>query len=320
VKATVLAAVLGAVFALTPAPVSAQNGDWDSGVSHYNQKQFRQAIVDFQKVAEATPDFANTYFYLGMSHFFLKEYNKAINDLNRYVDLTEKGKKKPEPGARAALGRAYFLTGDHTKAATALAIVTQTHTDDPVNFFYLAAAYQKLKDNAKAIDALTAGLRLHPKDATMLDQLTRLLLAQALASKTPADFQAAIARGEQLRLTRDDAESALLLGSAYLASGDFAKASVHYGRVVQAKPDDGASWFNYGLSLSRSKQYAKAETALAKATKLLPDNAAAWAELGFVEESLKSYAKALDAYAKAHQLNPDPTLQEALDRVKPLVK
>ena len=93
------------------------------------------------------------------------------------------------------------MTSDNAKAATALAIVTQTHTDDPVNFFYLAAAHQKLKDNDKAVDALTAGLRLHPKDANMLDLLTRLLLDRALASKSPSDFQAAIARGEQLRLT-----------------------------------------------------------------------------------------------------------------------
>jgi tetratricopeptide (TPR) repeat protein len=317
VKSTLAAAVLAAVFALTPAAVTAQNSSWDSGVSHFNQKQYRQAIVDFQKVSEGNPDFANTYYYLGMSHFFLKEYNKAISDLNRYVDLTEKGSKKAEPGARAALGRAYILTGDNAKAATTLAVLTQTYTDDPVNFYYLAAAYQKLKDNNRAIDALTAGLKLHPKDANMLDLLTRLLLERALASKTPADFQAAIARGEQLRLARDDAESATLLGSAYLASGDFTKASVHYARVVQAKPDDGPSWFNYGLSLSRSKQYAKAETALEKATSLLPNNAAGWAELGFVAESLKNYAKALAAYEKANQLTPDPALQEAVDRVRP---
>jgi protein O-GlcNAc transferase len=315
VKSMISAALLGV--ALACIPVAAQNARWDSGKSHFEKKEYRQAIVDFQEVAAASPDFANTYYYLGMSHYLLKEYSKAINDLSRYITLTEKSAKKPEVKARAALGRAYLFTQDFTNAATTFAIVTQTATDDATNYYYLAAAYQKLKKPEKAIDALAAGLKYFPRDADMLDLSMRLLLERALASKAPTDFQAAIARGEQLRLARDDAESAALLGSAYLASGDFAKAAVHYGRVVNDKPTDGPSWFNYGLSLSRSKQHAKAEPALVKASELVSNSPAVWAELGYVEETLKNYPKALLAYEKAYQLTPDPSLQESIDRVKP---
>jgi tetratricopeptide (TPR) repeat protein len=315
VKSKVVAALLWAAFACIPA--AAQNARWDSGKAHFEKKEYRQAIVDFQEVAAASPDFANTYYYLGMSHYLLKEYSKAINDLVRYVTLTEKARKIPEVKARAALGRAYLFTQDFGNAASTLAIVTRTATDDPTNFYYLAASYQKLKQPAKAIDALAAGLKYFPRDADMLDLSMRLLLERALTTKTPADFQAAIARGEQLRLARDDAESAALLANAYLASGDYAKASVHYGRVVADRPQDGPTWFNYGFSLSRSNQHAKAEPALVKASELVPDSAAVWAELGYVEETLKNYAKALTAYEKAHQLTPDPSIQESIDRVKP---
>jgi len=303
------------VFAVTPAV--AQNAHWDSGKAHFDKKEYRQAIVDFQEVAAANPDFGNTYYFLGMSHYLLKEYSKAINDFVRYVTLTEKEGKKPEVRARAAMGRAYLFTQDYKNAAATLTAVTQTATDDSTNFYYLAAAHQQLKQPDKAIDALNAGLKYFPRNADMLDLSMRLMLERALASKAPADFQAAIARGEQLRLARDDADSASLLASAYLASGDFAKASVHFSRVVADKPTDGVSWFNYGLSLSRSNQHAKAEPALTKASELVPDNPAIWAELGYVQETLKNYAKALLAYEKAYQLTPDPSIQESIDRVKP---
>src|SRR4051812_48738480 len=55
VKGTIAAAILAAVLAGTPARVAAQtssNPDWDAGVSHFTQKQYRLAISDFQKVSE----------------------------------------------------------------------------------------------------------------------------------------------------------------------------------------------------------------------------------------------------------------------------
>src|SRR6185369_8373866 len=297
---------------------AAQTGDpdWDSAVSNYKQQKYRQAISDFQKVADSHPDFANTYYYIGLSHFRIKEFGKSIVALSRYLELAEKGGGKADPAARAALGRAYLITDDVQKAVTTLTVATQQITDDPTNFYYLGVAYQKLNQNDKAIAAYESALKLNPKEVNTLDQLTRLLLAKALESGAPADYQTAITRAEQLRLVRDDADTATLLGSAYLGSGDYAKASVHLAKVVETNPKDGAGWFNYGLSVSRSKQFPKAETALQKATTLVPDNADAFAELGYVQESLKKYKEALGAYTRANELRPNAQLQEAIDRVK----
>jgi tetratricopeptide (TPR) repeat protein len=309
-------AVLAAVMAVSVPAAAQSSPDWDSAVSNYKQQKYRLAISDFQKVADAHPEFANTYYYVGLSHFRLKEYGKAIVALNRYLDLSEKAKSKVDPTARAALGRSYLLAEDYQKAATILGVVTQQITDDPVNFYYLGVAYQKLNQNDKAIEAYSGALKLNAKDPNTLDQVTRLLLAKAIRTASKDDYQAAIKRAEELRLVRDDADTATLLGSAYLGMGDFAKASVHLARVVEADPKNGIGWFNYGLALSRSQQFPKAETALQRATTLAPDNANAYAELGYVQESLKKYKEALAAYERANQLNPTPQLSEAIDRVK----
>jgi tetratricopeptide (TPR) repeat protein len=319
VKGMFAAAVLAAVLAGAPASVAAQssnNPEWDAGVSHFTQKQYRQAISDFQKVSESHPDFAGTYYYTGLAHFQLKEYGKAVVDLTRYLDLSEKSGGKTDPKARGVLGRAYLFSNDLQKAVTVLTVATQTVTDDPVNFYYLGVAYQKLKQNDKAVEAYSAALKLNPKDVPTLDQLTRLLLAKALTTNSKDDFNAAIARAEQLRLVRDDAPTATLLGAAYLGSGDFQKASVHLAKVVEATPQDGSAWFNYGLSLSRSKQFPKAETALVKASTLLATDAAVFAELGYVQESLKKYKEALAAYQQADKLSPSPQLKESIQRVQ----
>jgi Flp pilus assembly protein TadD len=319
VKGMFAAAVLAAVLAGAPASVAAQssnNPEWDAGVSHFTQKQYRQAISDFQKVSESHPDFAGTYYYTGLAHFQLKEYGKAVVDLTRYLDLSEKSGGKTDAKARGVLGRAYLFSNDLQKAVTVLTVATQTVTDDPVNFYYLGVAYQKLKQNDKAVEAYSAALKLNPKDVPTLDQLTRLLLAKALTTNSKDDFNAAIARAEQLRLVRDDAPTATLLGAAYLGSGDFQKASVHLAKVVEATPQDGSAWFNYGLSLSRSKQFPKAETALVKASTLLATDAAVFAELGYVQESLKKYKEALAAYQQADKLSPSPQLKESIQRVQ----
>ena len=311
------AAVAMAVALAVSVPAAAQSSvEWDSAVSNYKQQKYRLAISDFQKVADSHPEFANTYYYIGLSHFRLKEYGKAIVALNRYLDLSEKGKGKVDPTARAALGRSYLLAEDYQKAATVLATVTQQITDDPVNFYYLGVAYQKLDQHDKAIEAYSGALKLSPKDANTLDQVTRLLLARAVRTKAKEDYQAAITRAEQLRLVRDDAETATLLGSAYLGMEDFAKASVHLARVVEANPKDGAGWFNYGFALARSEQFPKAETALQRATSLAPDNANAFFMLGYVQESQKKYKEALASYERANQLNPNPQLADAIERVK----
>lgn len=316
-KGIFAAATLAIIFSVgLPAAAQTGDADWDSAVSSYKQQKYRQAISDFQKVADSHPDFANTYYYIGMSHFRLKEYGKSIVAITRYLDLAQKGTTKADPTARAALGRAYLITEDLQKAVTTLTVVTQEITDDPTNFYYLGVAYQKLNQYDKAMEAYSAALKLNPKEVNALDQLTRLQLAKALKTGAAPDFQEAITRAEQLRLVRDDADTATLLGSAYLGSGDYAKASVHLAKVVQANPNDGNGWFNYGLSLSRSKQFPKAEPALQKATQLAPDNADAFAELGYVQESLKKYKDALTAYTKANELKPNQQLQEAIDRVK----
>ena len=63
------------------------------------QKQFRQAIVDFQSVGGDT-DSPNLILPWHVA-LLPQGIQQAINDLNRYVDLTEKARRNPNRRPRA---------------------------------------------------------------------------------------------------------------------------------------------------------------------------------------------------------------------------
>lgn len=185
----IAAAALAATLVFCAVPAFGQNStpEWEAAVAAYKQQRFRQAISDFQHVVESHPEFPETYFFVGLSHFRLKEYGKSIVAFTKYVGLSEKAKTKIDPGARAAIGRAYLFTDNHQKAVTALTIATQQIPDDAVNFYYLGVAYQKLKETDKAIAAYSGALKVNAKDTFTLDALTRLLLTKAVQTGAQAD-------------------------------------------------------------------------------------------------------------------------------------
>ena len=257
----ILAAVALAAALIVSVPAAAQtsDADWDSGVSHYKQQQYRQAISDFQKVVDSNPEFANTYFYIGLSHFRLKEFGKSIVALTRYLDLAEKGGGKADPSARAALGRAYLITDDNAKAVTVLTVATQQIADDPTNFYYLGVAYQKLNQSDKAIAAYESALKLNPKEVNTLDQMTRLLLAKA-----------SVHLAKVVEAKPQDGTAWFNYGLALVRSNQLPKAETALVKATTLAPTN-ADAFNFlGYVEESLKKYKEALAAYEKANQLQP--------------------------------------------------
>lgn len=345
-----LAALVLVFLASTPA--SAQ--DWDTAISLFNQKQYRQAAKAFHTVIKANPEFwqawyyigvshynlqgyedsidsmnnyikgaekdekgqAAGYYYVGFSHFNLKQYDKAIPALTRYIQLNEKLKEKLEPTARAALGRSYIFT---EKFAEAVPVLTQSVSeikDNAANFYYLAYAHQRLNQVDKAIAALNQALALAPKDADSLVLLGNLHLAQA--QQNPQSLKQAISAGERLVAVKDDERAWNLLGQAYLFDKQYAKAAPYLDKYARAHTDQSAAWYNAGVAYSRSSQWKPAAEALEQAVKLAPTYLYGMLELGYVYESDKQYDKALAVYEKAYQASgqKNETAKEGIERAK----
>lgn len=348
---TTMLATLG-ILVLSSAPALAQ--DWDTAISLFNQKQYRQAAKAFHTVLKANPDYwqawyyvgvshynlqgyedsidamnryiqgadkdekaqAAGYYYIGFAHFSLKQYDKAIAPLGRYLQLNEKLKEKLEPTARAALGRSYVFT---EKYAEAVPVLTQSVTeikDNAANFYYLAYAQQRLNQPDKAIVALNQALVIAPKDPDSLTLLGNLYLGQA--QQNPASVKQAISIGERLLAVKNDAAAWNLLGQGYLFDKQYAKAAPHLDKYARAHADQSAAWYNAGVAYSRSSQWKPAAEALEQAAKLAPTYLYALLELGYVYESDKQYDKALGAYEKAYQVSgqKNDTAKQGIERAR----
>ena len=350
-RVTLSLATLGLIV-LASTPASAQ--DWDTAISLYNQKQYRQAAKAFHTVIKANPEFwqawyyigvshynlqgyedaldamnnyikgaekdekgqAAGYYYVGFSHFNLKQYDKAIPALTRYLQLNEKLKEKLEPTARAALGRAYVFTEKYAEAVPVLTTSVSEIKDNATNFYYLAYAHQRLNQIDKAIAALNQALTISPKDVDSLSLLGNLYLAQA--QQNPTSLKQAISIGERLVAARNDDRSWNLLGQAYLFDKQYAKAAPFLDKYARAHADQSAAWYNAGVAYSRSSQWKPAAEALEQTAKLAPTYLFGLLELGYVYESDKQYDKALSTYEKAYQVSgqKNDTAKQGIERAK----
>jgi tetratricopeptide (TPR) repeat protein len=328
--------------------------DWDSAISLYNQKQYRQAAQAFHGLLKANPDYwqawyyigashynlqgyedaidafnnylksstkdekgqAAAYYYVGFSEYQLKHYDKAIPALTAYVSLSDKLQQKVEPNARAALGRAYIFSDKYNEAIPVLTTAVSEIKTNASNYYYLAYAHQKLAHLDQAITVINQGLAVEPKDVDLLTMLTELYLAQS--QKNPPMLKQAISTGERLVAVKDDENAWRLLGQSYLVDKQYAKAAPLLDKYAHAHMDSSSAWINLGIAYSRSSQWKKAAEALEQASKLAPTNLPVMLELGYVYESDKQLDKALTVYEKAYQASgqKDETAKQGIERVK----
>jgi tetratricopeptide (TPR) repeat protein len=334
--------------------VTASAQDWDRAVSLFTQKQYRPAIREFHAYLKANPDAWKSWYYIGASHFQLqsyedtidafqnyikaapkdestqatgnyfigmsyyqlKQYDKAIPALTQYLALSEKTNQKPEPTARAALGRCYIFANRFAEAIPVLTASAAELKTNANNYYYIGYAHQKLGHSDQAISALNQGLTIDPKDSDALSLLGEIYFAQI--RQNPAAAKQVISIGERLMAVRNDERAWGMLGQAYLIDKQYAKAAPLLDKFARAHTDSGGAWYNLGLAYSRSSQWKPAADALEQTVKIAPTNVAALLELGYVYESDKLYDKALAAYEKAYDASgkKDETARSGIERIK----
>jgi tetratricopeptide (TPR) repeat protein len=347
-------ASLAALALMAAVSTAAVAQDWDSAISLFNQKQYRQAARAFHQVLKGNPEFwkawyyvgashynlqsyedsidafrnyikgaekdekaqAAGYYYIGFSHYQLKQYDQAIPALSRYISLSEKLQEKLDPTTRAALGRAYIFTEKFNEAIPVLTASNNEMKSNASNYYYIGYAHQRLGRTDQAIAALNQGLTIDPKEVDILSLLGDLYLAQS--KQNPAALKQAIGVGERLVAVRNDDRTWLLLGQSYLLDKQYAKAAPLLDKYARAHTDMGSAWINLGIAYSRSSQWKPAAEALEQGSKLTPTNVGVLLELGYVYESDKLPDKALSAYQRAFEASgkTDETARASIERLK----
>ncbi|MDR3171247.1 MAG: tetratricopeptide repeat protein [Treponema sp.] len=81
---------------------------FNAGFAHYEAGEYREAIVDFNRVMEITKDDIDTLYYRSCSHYYLNNYDKAIADLSVLIRL--------KPNNEVYYNNAYVMKGDYVHA------------------------------------------------------------------------------------------------------------------------------------------------------------------------------------------------------------
>ncbi len=290
------------------------------GISLYQQAQYAAALTEVQLVAEKYPTYAVAYRMVGLCQVQLKQYDKAAESLKKALQLTREQENRDDAAARIALGRAYFYAGKYAEALPELDYAVKQKPNDALNHYLLGFANYKLDKTSDAVASLSQATTLNDKDAPTWRLLAEVYLGRCAADPTDKATQAkAVAAAQKLKTLDPSPESADVLGRAFMASQQFAKAVPEFEKAVAGGKVSPATQFQFGLALSRTEQLAKATQELTKASELLSDNVDVLKELGYVYERDKKPEKAREVYEKADKLTngQDTFIKNALERVKP---
>lgn len=334
--------------------------DWEKAVSLYKQGQFREAIVEFQKVIAEYSDHSDSWKFIGLSYFQLKEYDAAIQPLEKALALKRK-EGRNDPDLYRALGQAHIARQQFAQALPYFETLARLQMNVAANFYMLGVTYANLNRPNEAAEAFQKALKLDPKDdeswyylgvqhfraGRLPDAIAALrngasadpknheilgLLAEALlrqgASETDerkanALFEEAIKVATALQNGRNDAASTELLGRAYLAAKKYTNAELTLSRAVEtSKQPSAALYFNLGFAHAQNKAWARAAEMLVKADQLNPKDFNTLYYLGYVYENLRRYGDALDAYLRAYEASgrSNADVKASIDRVAPLAK
>ena len=62
---------------------------YNRGLSYFNLKKYEEAIKDFDKVIELSPDKSNAYYNRGHSKSYLGQYEEGIKDFKKVLEFNE---------------------------------------------------------------------------------------------------------------------------------------------------------------------------------------------------------------------------------------
>ncbi len=73
----------------------AESGDFETGMKHYRQRRYAQAISEFEKVVAADPKNAAAYYMMGYAHYVMKHKADALAAFSKAFEADPSFDPKP---------------------------------------------------------------------------------------------------------------------------------------------------------------------------------------------------------------------------------
>lgn len=258
-----LALVILAAGACSEDPESAKEKYFASANQYFEQKKFREAIVEYRNAVNIDPRFGEARLKLAASYLQIGDVANGLREQVRAADLLPSNNE-----AQIQAGNLLLMVGRFEDAKTRASRVLQADPSSVQAQILLGNALAGLKDFDGAIDEIEEALKLDPDRLSTYASLGTLQLALGNRQAAEATFKRAIDKEPASVPAR------LALGNYYWTVGQTGEAERVLRAVAADAPDDARVNRAFANFLLSDRRIAEAEPYLVALTRVVPAPAA----------------------------------------------
>jgi len=272
------------------------------GQREYDSGKPENAKRVYLQITEKYPDFADTYYLLGVIALLQDDHETALKYYDKAIELS--GGDEKYTRAKRVMVQKYYQDGlnaykinDLKTAEEKLRVAISIDSTFSTAYQLLGAIKRKAGDIEKAIDYLRQGI-----DANANDEALRYNLAIYL--QNIGDLLKALEQWkESVRLNPNYFKAYTVMGRIYLSRKNLKEAEASYAKAVSLDKTSATAWEGYGAVLMEQNRYEEAVEALKNAAKYSPRNAQVYYRLAETYNYLKKYELAIEAAKNATKIN-----------------
>ena len=263
------------------------------GLSHVLLKQIDQAIIDFSRSLDISP---NNIVRIARANSYAIAQNtqKALDD---FADAIKFNQKDPRPFFNR--GILFFNNHSIEKAIEDFTKVINLTPNDSLAYLYRGLGYGASQNHKKAFENFSKAIDLNPKCADAYNHRGTSYTMRGEFLKAIPDFSQAIL------LDPNDEDSWAKRGEAYKKIKDYDNAIADLSRAIDLNPNQADVFINRGSSYIVKGEFSKAITDYDRAISLNPLMASAYAGRGSVFLFKGDIKHAREDLLRASQLDPN---------------
>lgn len=276
----------------------------DIAIEHKQEGRFTEAVAEFEKELEASPD---DYFSLShLAHIYLLQ--DKLNEANRLIDRSLKLNPN-NPFAHGIKGEILFKSGNEDEAAQVFEELLNLKPDDTYAHSKLGVIYRRQGKMKEALATLKRGLEIRSDDPGLHHALGDVYAWLGKDEEALAEYQKAI----ELDPEDEYAFRGLVSSSA---KGRDAKSTISSLQKILKIPSRRQNPHLHALlaqHLKQDKEYEAAAEEFREALRLQPRSIYFQTQLAFCYSKMEQFSKALELLEPLYKLRPkDPIIAEAL--------
>jgi len=160
---------------------------WNKGNGFMENKNYSEAIENYNKVIDLTPNYPDVYYNRGFSYFNLQKFQTAIEDLTKYIEF-----KSDNFMAYGLRGWCKYYTEDFIGAIQDFNNLIELNPDLPYGYFSRALAKSELNDYYGAISDYKKTIELKPNNSMAYNNMGWTKFRQKKYSEALIDVNKAI--------------------------------------------------------------------------------------------------------------------------------